>query len=112
MATIAGPYRKTGEQFFDHGDARSETIAMMTRMINYMPKHGRLPHPPSRLGTERSANRHIASHCGQCSPHVNHPDQITQLLAAAADGDTPPVRTSRQRERAMQQAEREFDANS
>ena len=31
---------------------------------------------------------------------------------AAADGDTPPVRTSRQRERAMQQAEREFDANS
>ena len=31
---------------------------------------------------------------------------------AAANGDTSPVRTSRQRERAMQQAEREFDANS
>ncbi|QDU47370.1 hypothetical protein Mal52_58990 [Symmachiella dynata] len=30
---------------------------------------------------------------------------------ALADGDTRPVRTSRQQERAMQQAERDFDAN-
>ena len=30
---------------------------------------------------------------------------------AAADGDTPPVQTSKQRERAIEQAEREFDAN-
>ncbi len=38
--------------------------------------------------------------------------KFAEQCTAAADGDTPPVRTSRQRERAMQQAEREFDANS
>ena len=38
--------------------------------------------------------------------------RFAQQCTAAADGNTPPVRTSRQRERAMQQAEREFDANS
>jgi len=32
-------------------------------------------------------------------------------VTAAADGDTPPVQTSKQRERAIEQAEREFDAN-
>lgn len=37
---------------------------------------------------------------------------FVERSTAAADGGTPPVRTSRQRERAMQQAEREFDANS
>ena len=39
-------------------------------------------------------------------------ERFFAATTAAADGDTPPVRTSRQRERAMQQAEREFDANS
>ena len=38
-------------------------------------------------------------------------ERFFAATTAAADGDTSPVRTSRQRERAMQQAERDFDAN-
>ena len=33
-------------------------------------------------------------------------------ITAAADGNTPPVRTPRQRERDIEQAEREFDDSS
>ena len=39
-------------------------------------------------------------------------ERFFAATTAAADGDTPPVRTSRQRERSMLRAERDFDANS
>jgi len=52
MATITGPYRRTGRYFFDSGGDRSEAVAMVTRMINLLPQRGRLS-----KGSRRSAYR-------------------------------------------------------
>ncbi len=48
LATITGPYRRTGGYFFDEGRGRSGAVAMVTRMINLMPRRGRLAKPARR----------------------------------------------------------------
>jgi hypothetical protein len=49
LATITGPYRRTGGFFFDDGRGRSGAVAMVTRMINLMPRRGRLPKAERRI---------------------------------------------------------------
>jgi hypothetical protein len=42
LATVTGAYRRTGGFFFDDGQGRSATVALVTRMINLMPARGRV----------------------------------------------------------------------
>ncbi len=41
LAIATGAYRKTGQHFFDNGGAKSETVSMVTHLINTLPKKGR-----------------------------------------------------------------------
>ncbi len=41
-AIATGAYRKTGQQFFDKGGEKSETVSMVTHLINVLPRKGRL----------------------------------------------------------------------
>ncbi len=41
LKLVTGPYRKTGNRFFDEGGETGETVSMMTQMINRMPRSGR-----------------------------------------------------------------------
>jgi len=54
LAMITGPYRRTGGFFFDDGRGRSGAVAMVTRMINLMPRRGRLPEADRRTAFHRT----------------------------------------------------------
>jgi len=41
LALATGAYRRVGERFFDRGGEGAQTVAMMTRMINALPRIGR-----------------------------------------------------------------------
>jgi hypothetical protein len=42
LAIATGAYRKTGQRFFDNGGEKSETVSMVTHLINALPRQGRM----------------------------------------------------------------------
>jgi hypothetical protein len=49
LATITGAYRRAGGFFFDDGRGLSGAVALVTRLINLMPRRGRLPKAERRI---------------------------------------------------------------
>ncbi len=50
LKLVTGPYRRTGNRFFDESGATGETVSMMTQMINRLPRLARAP-KEARVGS-------------------------------------------------------------